>query len=312
MNRQFTQESDEEVIPDLNEQYLLYQTLVGTWPVDPVSADQDTTYSDRIVQYMQKALREAKIHTSWLNPSEPYEAAVTAFIQNVLSERGAEFQADLAAFVGRIADTGFVTSLAQLLLKMTLPGVPDFYQGTELWGFNLVDPDNRRPVDFTQRRERLDNLLAKARQGTEAVVAGLIASWPDPDVKLWITSRTLAQRREWPDVFCFGEYVPLSSSGTATDHVLAFARHCRGQCAVTAVPRHFHSLAVRQHNGKHGIPRADWKDTRLGLPDEFKGPWRDVLTGRLHEPQHEEGQAWLEVKNLFAQFPVALLISNTN
>ena len=163
LNRHLERESDGDPVPDRNEQYLLYQTLVGTWPLAPFSANARREYTDRIVQYMEKALREAKIHTSWMNPAEAYEAAVFDFVRDVLSEKAVIFQADLSTFVSEIADSGFVNSLAQVLLKMTLPGVPDFYQGTELWDFNLVDPDNRRPVDFADRCRRLDNLLAACR-----------------------------------------------------------------------------------------------------------------------------------------------------
>ena len=167
MNRHVERELDGDPVPDPNEQYLLYQTLVGTWPLAPFSADARGEYADRIVQYMEKALREAKIHTSWMNPAESYEAAVFDFVRDVLSEKAVKFQADLSTFVNEIADSGFVNSLAQVLLKITLPGVPDFYQGTELWDFNLVDPDNRRPVDFADRCRRLENLLARANEDLE-------------------------------------------------------------------------------------------------------------------------------------------------
>jgi (1->4)-alpha-D-glucan 1-alpha-D-glucosylmutase len=190
--------------------------------------------------------------------------------------------------------------------------VPDFYQGTELWGFNLVDPDNRRPVDFAQRRERLDNLLAKAEKNIERAALEVSASWPDPDIKLWVMWRTLALRRERSDVFCCGEYVPVATAGPAAEHVLSFARHLEGECVVTVVPRQFHSLgAGRYQNGK-GIPRADWKRTRLVLPVETGRPWRDVLTDRVYEPSRAEGQASIEIEQLFDVFPVALLIPMSN
>jgi (1->4)-alpha-D-glucan 1-alpha-D-glucosylmutase len=311
MNRRFAQESDGELVPDLNEQYLLYQTLVGTWPYPEgnrqMSAEEPGTYTDRIVQYMLKALREAKLHTSWMNPEEGYEAAVIAFVQQLLSDETGEFQADLAAFAHRIAGSGLVNSLAQLLLKVTVPGVPDFYQGTELWDFNLVDPDNRRPVDFAQRRRRLDNLLAKANKDIEVVARGLSSSWPDPDVKLWVTSRCLSLRRDWPEVFCCGEYVPLAAVGPAAEHVLSFARHFERKCVVTVVPRQFHTLGGGHGEKQRGVPRANWQGTRLILPVETNRPWRNPLTGRLHEPQRVNRQVSLEIEQLFDTFPVALL-----
>jgi (1->4)-alpha-D-glucan 1-alpha-D-glucosylmutase len=311
MNRQFAQESDDELVPDRNEQYLLYQTLAGTWPhsggTRPMSAQAQQAYTERIVQYMLKALREAKLHTSWMNPAEPYEAAVIAFVQKVLSDEAAGFLADLDSFAHRIAGSGLVNSLAQLLLKATVPGVPDFYQGTELWDFNLVDPDNRRAVDFAERRRRLDNLLDKANKDIQALASALSASWPDPDVKLWVTAQCLSLRRDWPDVFRFGEYVPLSASGPVAEHVLSFARHFDRQCVVTVVPRQFHALADRRGENQPGIPRANWKGTRLILPVETSRPWKDALTGRLDEPQRVNGEVSLEIEQLLDIFPVALL-----
>ena len=229
MNRPLERELDGDPVPDPNEQYLLYQTLVGTWPLTPFSADARREYTDRIVQYMEKALREAKIHTSWMNPAEAYEAAVFDFVRDVLSEKAVKFQADLSTFVSEIADSGFVNSLAQVLLKITLPGVPDFYQGTELWDFNLVDPDNRRPVDFAERCRRLDNLLARANEDLEQTALGVSARWPDADIKLWVVVRALALRRELPDVFSFGEYLPVAAAGPAAEHVVSFARRLEEQ-----------------------------------------------------------------------------------
>jgi (1->4)-alpha-D-glucan 1-alpha-D-glucosylmutase len=311
MNSGSQREIDGEMAPDANEQYLLYQTLVGTWPVEPMSTADRERYCHRIVQYMHKALREAKIHISWINPSEAYEAAARDFVRDLLGQNGAPFQAELSQFVRNIAGSGFVNSLAQVLLKLTVPGVPDFYQGSELWDFNLVDPDNRRPVDFAQRRDRLDKLLDDAKAGIEPAALAVAARWPDADVKLWVIMRCLALRRNWPNVFSFGDYVPLTASGPAADHVVSFARRFERQCVVVVAPRQYHSLRSTHGLAGQGVPAADWKSTKLILPEEWGTPWQDQLSGRQWEPEaysgNSEGNSLLDIGQLLSILPVALL-----
>jgi (1->4)-alpha-D-glucan 1-alpha-D-glucosylmutase len=317
MNRPLIRELDGDCVPDANEEYLLYQTLVGTWPHDELNQSQREQYRDRVLQYLEKAFREAKIHTSWMNPAEAYEAAVRDFVRDLFSEKGEAFLADLEQFVEQIADSGFVNSLAQLLLKMTLPGVPDFYQGSELWEFNLVDPDNRRPVDFEMRRRSLQELQAQSEKDPEAFANRLSARWPDADIKLWVTSRGLALRREWPGVFTSGEYVPVAAVGPAADHVISFARRWEHTCALVVVPRHFYRLthgpgsATASGSKEAGPPRADWTGTRLILPDDFPTAWRCELSGRTIETSGTNAEPELEAAELFAVFPVALLTSDS-
>jgi (1->4)-alpha-D-glucan 1-alpha-D-glucosylmutase len=305
MNRALIRDIDGDPVPDANEEYLLYQTLVGTWPLSQMSTDQREHYQRRMIQYMEKALREAKVHTSWMNPSEAYEAAAFDFIRDLLNDSGAAFRADLAKFVADIADSGFINSLAQVVLKSTVPGLPDFYRGTELWDFNLVDPDNRRPIDFDERPARLDNLLHDEND-LEQTARQLRERWPDPDVKLWITSRCLALRRDWPDVFSCGEYLPLSASGPAADHVLAFARQVDGRVALTVVPRHVQRLRDRRPTG-HSLS-ADWGGTQLVLPEVEERTWRCQFTGRLFDTQGAGQDVALDVAPLFEVLPVALLM----
>jgi (1->4)-alpha-D-glucan 1-alpha-D-glucosylmutase len=307
MNRAFVREVEGENVPDANEEYLLYQTLVGMWPVGRLSPDVMKKYETRIVQYLQKALREAKIHTSWMNPSEAYETAAFDFVRDLLGERGQQFRDDLTSFVKKIAGSGFVNSLAQVLLKMTVPGVPDFYQGCELWDFHLVDPDNRRPVDFDERRARLGRLHRAAHENLQQVARDLAERWPDPDVKLWVTARTLALRRDWPEVFSFGDYIPLSAIGPAERHVLSFARQYDQRVVVTAVPRHFHRLAGSRSRTTRELPRADWGFTKLVLPEAGDGAWRCELSGNRLDPQVLDGDLVLDVDELFDVLPVALL-----
>jgi (1->4)-alpha-D-glucan 1-alpha-D-glucosylmutase len=311
MNRPFIRELDGDPVPDANEEYLLYQTLVGAWPQHLPARSQCELYRNRILQYMEKALREAKVHTSWMSPSEAYEAAVRDFIGDLFDDNGRAFLADVNGFVEQIADSGYVNSLTQSLLKITLPGVPDFYQGTELWDFSLVDPDNRRPVDFAQRRRRLHMLLAEAERDTMKFAGGLSARWPDSDIKLWITSRALALRVQWPDVFTVGDYTPLAASGAGAEHVVAFSRRWEDSTVVVAAARHFYRL-TRSGNGlaPPPAPHANWADTQLCLPEDAAEAWRCVLSGRVLESSGPAAERALALSELFSVFPVALLTSS--
>jgi (1->4)-alpha-D-glucan 1-alpha-D-glucosylmutase len=247
-------------------QYLLYQTLVGAWPLDP----------ERAWAYMLKAVREQKLHTSWRRPDPAYEAAVRAFTEGALAD--AEFCADLEAFCAGLRPAAQVNGLAQTLLKLTAPGVPDLYQGGELWDLSLVDPDNRRPVDFALRQQALAALEGAS---PEQVLERSAEGWP----KLWLIQRALALRSRRPDAFGRqGSYEPLAAQGACSRHVIAFAR---GASAIAVVPR----LLVRLG--------GDWRDTRLELP---AGTWSSALTG-------EPVGGGMALAELLARFPVALLES---
>lgn len=312
MNRRWLREIDGEAAPDANEEYLLYQSLVGTWPLAPMDDAQRSEYAARIAQYMEKALREAKLHTSWRNPSEEYEAAVLDFVRAVLSPEAAAFQADLSQFVAGIADAGLSNALAAALLKITLPGVPDFYQGCELWDFSLVDPDNRRPVDFAVRRELCGQLARACREDLATAARNAAAAWPDPRVKLLVTLRALAVRREEPELFAHGQYVPLAAEGAAAEHVLAFARRRENAWAITVTARHFYRLA---HSGDatravappERPPHVDWGDARLLLPPEASSAWRCQISGRVLQATSQNDTLGISAAELFEVFPVALL-----
>ncbi len=202
-------------VPDPNEAYLIYQTLVGTWPyggtAEPFRPDRE--YVDRIVRYCEKAFREAKLHTSWLDPDSDYEHAIFEFVRAVLDpQKSAEFLEELEAFVARIADAGYLNGLAQALVKATAPGVPDFYQGTELWDFRLVDPDNRGPVNFGKRKEQLSEIAAHAERDPAGLASELLDAWPDERIKLLLTWRALELRKARPD------RVPPRRVSAAPDH----------------------------------------------------------------------------------------------
>jgi (1->4)-alpha-D-glucan 1-alpha-D-glucosylmutase len=312
MNRRWQEDWDGQPIPDPNEEYLLYQTLVATWPLEPMDDLSREEYVRRIAEYMEKALREAKLHTSWMNPSEDYEAAALGFVRTILGSEAAAFQTDLAQFVAGIADAGFVNGLAQALMKIALPGVPDFYQGSEFWDFSLVDPDNRRPVDFASRQAARDELERRWREDAEGLASDVAAAWPDGRAKLLTTMRALEVRRRWPEVFERGQYAPLTVAGQSAEHVFAFARSGGARHAVCATPLRCRQLFQRSAGAGTpvgGAPRADWNDTRVELPAGAGRAWRCELSGRILEAHADGDTLNLPASELFDVFPVALVTS---
>jgi (1->4)-alpha-D-glucan 1-alpha-D-glucosylmutase len=308
MNRRFLEEWDDEPIPDANEEYLIYQTLVGTWPVAPMDEAAREAYCNRIVEYMEKALREAKLHTSWMNPSEEYETRAFDFVRKILGPEAAAFQTDLAQFVAEIADAGFVNSLSQVLLKATLPGVPDFYQGTELWDFSLVDPDNRRPVDFAHRQSMVELLIASPERELASMARELGEAWPDPRIKFLVMLRSLAVRRQFEHLFACGEYLPLETSGAHAEHLFAFARRAADDWVIIVTPRRFHRL-THAGNGKTSVNgwQADWGDANIVLPPDAGRHWRCELSGQTLEARPNDDTLTIAAAELFASLPVALL-----
>ena len=252
--------------PDRNIEYLLYQTLAGAWPLSV----------ERAVAYMQKAAREAKVHTSWMQVNADYEAALEGFVRGILEDP--EFTAGLESFVATAIEPGRINSLAQTLLKLAAPGVPDFYQGTEIWDLSLVDPDNRRPVDYGLRRRLLGEL--DRGMSPEEILGRMDEGLP----KLWVIRQGLRLRCRRPAVFGpEGGYAPLYARGAGAEHAVAFLRG--GEVAVV-VPRLVIGLA------------GDWQDASIELP---AGRWRNELTGE------ETGGGTLVLKKLLSRFPVALL-----
>jgi (1->4)-alpha-D-glucan 1-alpha-D-glucosylmutase len=315
MNTSLRVEVEGGMAPDANEEYLIYQTLVGTWPVLGQSANwPGEEYVGRIVQYMHKALREAKVHTSWLSPQSAYEEGVKTFVERMLDPGNVAFLESMSAFVRSIADAGFVNSLAQLILKIGVPGLPDFYQGCEFWDFNLVDPDNRRPVDFARRKQLLSEIDFVAEAGVERVVHELLPHWPDERIKMFATVFALRFRREHPGLF-EGQYVPLTATGDRANHVCAFLRTDGTEQAIFVVPR-FSCQAVREFPPVSGelseqtawAPAAWWKGVRLILPDGLAREWRNVFTGEsLRSETDGTADCYFDVGKIFQRFPVAIL-----
>ncbi len=271
INRRSKRDLDDTAAPDANEEYLFYQTLLGTWPVDAAGRAETTAspeYIGRLQAYMAKALKEAKMNTSWIQPNEPWDAAMHDFVGRVLdSSPKNKFLPSFLPVAEEIARLGAINSLAQVALKLTVPGVPDIYQGNEVWDFSLVDPDNRRPVDYQRRREMLNSLDGVAPEE-------LLQGWPDGRIKLFLTQRLLRFRRDHTALFEQGKHVPLTVSGTFADCCVAFLREHEGEWIAVLVPR----LSSRV-----GFPPIGekWKDTMVELPESLSREGaRELFTGR--------------------------------
>jgi (1->4)-alpha-D-glucan 1-alpha-D-glucosylmutase len=290
---------DGEAAPTRNDEYLLYQTLVGVWPVAGVKEAGWTEFVARIEQYMLKAAREAKQHTSWGSVKEEYESALLQFVRGVLDRESAhEFLEDFHRFQRKAARVGMFNSLSQCLLKLTAPGMPDVYQGNELWQFSLVDPDNRRPVDYRARMQALGVLEAQAQEGIAELAGKLVENLEDGRAKLYLTWKTLRLRRKGAEIFQKGSYTSLKVHGEKAGHVIAFKREHEGRRVIAAVPRL--CAGIMGENGDTVCGEAVWRDTAIILPDA--GVYRDILTGAVWEEK-----AVVPVAKLLRNFPVALL-----
>jgi (1->4)-alpha-D-glucan 1-alpha-D-glucosylmutase len=287
LNRSRRTNVDDEVVPDRNVEYLFYQALLGAWPLDlaPDNPMGMQALAERLDAFMIKAVREAKEQSGWSNPNTAYEAGVRRFVRGVLDvSRTNLFLGEFYGFVSSLARPGAISSISQLVLKLTVPGVPDIYQGGELWDFSLVDPDNRRPVDWQARRRLLDEVAT-------ASGADLGGDWCDGREKLFVISKLLACRRSHPELFMEGDYLSLEAEGSRSHHICAFIRSWGDRALAVIVPR----LVYRLY--REGA--IDWGATRLTLPP---GCWRDVFTG-----DKIEGSVAVPVSRLLADFPAAAL-----
>jgi (1->4)-alpha-D-glucan 1-alpha-D-glucosylmutase len=297
LNGEHKTEVDGFPAPDGGEEYLLYQTLVATWPLSGWASEPD--FADRIRAYMIKARHEAKAHTSWINPHPAYDAAAESFVNALLDPaKSGAFLKSVEGFTRTLAPAGLCTSLSQVLLKIAAPGIPDFFQGTELWDFSLVDPDNRRLVDFGRRHHLLRGMLAEVESQGVAPIAAWFDAPNDGRIKLWITAAALRVRRARRALFERAGYEALAARGKTAEHVFAFAR-TDGQDAVLAVAgRFFATLGAARPTG------SAWGDGRLELPAGLVGRrFRDGLTGR---PLTADGDS-LPLSSVFEHLPVALL-----
>ncbi len=306
LNDRYRRDAREVTSPSRNDEYLLYQTLLGAWPPGELDEKRLRDFSDRIKGYMEKAIREAQVNTSWTDPDEEYEAGVAHFVEALLSPE-APFLPEFLPFQRRVARLGAINGLSQTLLKFIAPGVPDVYQGNELWDFSLVDPDNRRPVDFGLRKR----LLADLKRLDTSSAASLLedSAWQDGRPKLYLIWKALGLRREKPDLFEGGEYLPLETSGECAAHLVAFARRREGELAIAVAPRLCAHL-VDEAGPLLPAPEK-WAGTLVRLSGELAGAtYLNVLTGEKVTVEERDGEASLPVNALLRDFPVALLTTD--
>lgn len=319
MNRRHKMRLSGRLAPDANMESLIYQTLIGAWPL----YDRELpAFLDRLDAYLVKAAREAKTHTSWLEPDEEYERAIVRFARRIIEAKSPNvFLDEFLQIHEQTAVPGAVNSLAQLLLKIAAPGVPDFYQGTELWSLNLVDPDNRRPVDFRTRQQMLQDLRHPPARRSQ-VLQELLLNWRDARIKLFVTAEALRFRAAEPELFQHGDYIPLNVEGRHAAHVIALARRHANAHAIVVVPIRVACFAAPV---RFPLGESAWDDTRIILPAGFPNDWEEILSNQRlatetaglpsstgdADPHPDEAPRCVRLATLLQDLPVALLHGRT-
>lgn len=289
--REINQSYKQKGIPDANDEYFFYQTLLGTYPFEE---SELTQFPSRIKDYILKAIREAKVHTAWLHPDEEYEQGFLNFIDRVL-ERKSDFWQQFRPFQQQVAEYGIYNSLAQVLIKNTAPGVPDLYQGAELWELSLVDPDNRRPVDYQKRSEFLQEIKAKIDRDILQLIQELITTKENGKIKLFLTHQLLKARQTYSEIFQQGDYQAIEVTGKYRNHLIAFTRNYEEQTLLAIAPRFLTTII------KPGQPldAKVWSDTSLNLAHKN---WHNLIDNQTIVGKN------LAVGKILQNFPVALLI----
>ncbi|HEX2913612.1 MAG TPA: malto-oligosyltrehalose synthase [Chloroflexia bacterium] len=309
-NRKLKKNVEGNLAPDRNEEYFLYQTLLGVWPfaenAQAIGDEEYQTLIQRLQEYMRKAMNEAKINTSWVNPNEAWQQAVADFIVGILERNpNNRFLPDFVQFQKKIAHYGVFNSLGQVLIKITSPGIPDIYQGNEIWDLSMVDPDNRRPVDYDLRQKLLGEL---DRIDTAAGAVELVSRKEDGRIKLFVTSRALRFRRDSRELFQKGSYTALEAQGPRAENICAFARSYRHQMTIIVVPRLMAKLAKSSDSEGGPVTGNLWEGTFLSLPGADTGQkFRNVFTGEVLEVQTQGITTGIPLPEVLASFPVALL-----
>jgi (1->4)-alpha-D-glucan 1-alpha-D-glucosylmutase len=296
INQHKKQYKNGQSIPRPNDEYFFYQTLIGAFLL---GLEDRSEFIERMQQYAIKAVREAKVHSTWLRPNPEYEDGYTAFIKAVLED--SEFLQAFEPFQQRVSIYGIYNSLSQVLLKVASPGVPDFYQGNELWDFNLVDPDNRRPVDYAYRISLLNEVTTSDLADPLGLIATLLKAPEDGRVKLFLTTKLLQARQAYGDVFTYGSYQPLTVSGQFADRIIAFARCYQNTTAIAMAPR-FLTTVIKP--SQLPIAHEIWQDTQIELPQNIGSTWKNAITGEMGTCSRS-----LLVGETFQHFPGALLIA---
>ena len=309
LNRRHRRETEGELIPDSNDEYLFYQTLIGVWPFEPMDEDTYGVFCERIHRYMRKAVKEAKVHTSWINPNPAYDHALEGFVRAALDRAKVNrFLEDFLPFQARVARYGLYNSLSQLLVKLTAPGIPDVFQGTELWSLHLVDPDNRGPIDYDVRMamvRHLRHILKQLDWNRAQFAHSLLEQAHDGRIKLYIIMMSLDYRRLHPDLFQRGEYVPLVCEGSKRQHVCAFARIHEEKALVTVVPRLVALLSPDRPQALMGS--AVWENSCIALPWPKQSEFRHLFTGEIVGTEPLYGRWVLPLAKIFQHCSVALL-----
>jgi len=301
LNAKYKTQLNGQPVPDRNEEIFLYQTLLGIWPAD---GRQESSLVDRLQAYAIKATREAMVHTRWTLPNTPHENALKKFVASILKPATTNpFLRDFVAFQKSIAYSGMVNGLSQALLKIISPGIPDFYQGSELWDLRLVDPDNRQPVDFAKRSTMLA-ALKKQPESSASFAGQLTGHWQDGQIKLYAIWKALNFRREMPDLFSTGDFLQLEATGPYAEHILAILRRHKGEWALFVAPR----WLARAKATKIGYDPANfWSETKIRLPHAAPKSWENIFTGENLATAGSQGT--LAIGEMLLHFPVALLSS---
>ncbi len=302
LNAHHKEQIGSQSAPDRNEEYFLYQTLLGVWPLQ---AEDEKLLLERIQAHLIKATREAMVHTRWTRPNQPHEDALQRFAAKILSRENREFLDSFREFQKKLAYFGMLNGLSQSLLKIASPGVADFYQGTELWDLHLVDPDNRGPVDFARRMAALRELAAPQSSAPD-YVRNLVENWTDGRAKLFLIWKALRFRRDHSDLFHQGEFLSLQSAGCRAGNVIAFARKTDTSSVLVAIPRWLTQLPAAPDRK---LGDFDWCDTSVVLPSGLPSQWTSILTQSQLSSENRNGAQHLPVNDLFRDFPVAFLHS---
>ena len=294
-------------VPNPNEEYLFYQTLLGTWPICALDSTHYKRYVERVRNYMLKSSKEAKVQTSWISPNHDHDRGLVEFVEAAMRPApDNRFIKDFAAFADRVVAAGMLNSLSQVLLKIASPGVPDFYQGNELWDLSLVDPDNRRPVDYTIRQSMLAEIMREAASKPLALSKKLFERPDDGRIKMYVTCRALRWRRKHAQLFREGAYVPLEGAGQRGHHLIAFARGSSEHHVIIAAGRFFTGFGILPQ-GAAG--ESAWSDTFLSVPPNLlQERYVDLFTGQTVYADCERDAQQLCMSEVFAHMPVSMLI----
>jgi (1->4)-alpha-D-glucan 1-alpha-D-glucosylmutase len=304
-------ESEEQAIPDNNTEYLIYQTLIGSYPLGEITKEEMEHYFNRIWGYIQKAIREAKTFTNWINPFLEYENACKTFLEVILKNNH-KFMKEFLPFQKKISRYGSYNSLSQIILKIGMPGVTDIYQGNELWDFSLVDPDNRRPVDFNTRKAFIKEI--KEIEMNNSIMKKKLENWfknyEDGKIKLYLIYKGLNLRKTYDDLFLSKSYYPITSHGNYKDNIISFARSYYNKSVIFIASRFFTEISDEK-NG-HPYLGNKWNETRIEIPEDIKSEtFMDIFTGENISIKKDKTSRFIYLKEVFSILPFSILLSDT-